>query len=98
MHAVVVSVTVHDRPAAVSEVNEQVVPRERSAPGFVANYWIALPHGKGRGTIVFDMRPRHRRLRRTLERRETQCGSTASKSAGLWRTANRMPSRLRSAG
>ena len=54
MHAVVVSVTVHDREAAIREVNEQVVPRERGAPGFVASYWIALPNGKGRGTIVFD--------------------------------------------
>ena len=54
MHAVVVSVTVHDPEAAVSELNEQVVPRERTAPGFVASYWIALPNGKGRGTIVFD--------------------------------------------
>ena len=54
MHAVVVSVTVHDREAAVSELNEQVVPRERTAPGFVASYWIALPNGQGRGTIVFD--------------------------------------------
>ena len=54
MHAVVVSVTVHDREAAVSELNEQVVPRERGAPGFVASYWIALPNGQGRGTIVFD--------------------------------------------
>jgi hypothetical protein len=54
MHAVVVSVTVHDRKAAVSELNQQVVPRERSAPGFVASYWIALPNDRGRGTIVFD--------------------------------------------
>ena len=54
MHAVVVSVTVRDREAAVSELNQQVVPRERSAPGFVASYWIALPNGRGRGTIVFD--------------------------------------------
>jgi hypothetical protein len=54
MHAVVVSVTVHDREAAISELNEQVVPRERSAPGFVASYWITLPNGNGRGTIVFD--------------------------------------------
>ena len=54
MYAVVVSVTVHDREAAISELNEQVVPRERGAPGFVASYWIALPNGNGRGTIVFD--------------------------------------------
>jgi hypothetical protein len=54
MHAVVVSVTVHDRDAAISELQEQVVPTVSGAPGFVAGYWIALPNGQGRGTIVFD--------------------------------------------
>ena len=54
MHAVVVSVTVRDRDAAVSELHEQVVPTVSGAPGFIAGYWIALPDGKGRGTIVFD--------------------------------------------
>jgi hypothetical protein len=54
MHAVVVSVTVHDRDAAVGELDEQVVPTVSAAPGFVAGYWIALPNGQGRGTIVFD--------------------------------------------
>ena len=54
MHAVVVSVTVHDRDAAVGELHEQVVPTVSGAPGFVAGYWIALPNGTGRGTIVFD--------------------------------------------
>jgi hypothetical protein len=54
MHAVVVSVTVHDRDAAVGELHEQVVPTVSGAPGFVAGYWVALPSGQGRGTIVFD--------------------------------------------
>jgi hypothetical protein len=54
MHAVVVSVTVHDRDAAISELHEQVVPAVSAAPGFVAGYWTALPNGTGRGTIVFD--------------------------------------------
>jgi hypothetical protein len=54
MHAVFVNVAVHDRDAAVKELQEQVVPTVSSAPGFVAGYWVALPEGKGRGTIVFD--------------------------------------------
>jgi hypothetical protein len=54
MHAVVVSVTVHDRDAAISELHEQVVPTVSGAPGFVAGYWIALPNGKGRATLVFE--------------------------------------------
>jgi hypothetical protein len=54
MHAVVVSVTVRDRDAAVAELHQQVVPTVSAAPGFVAGYWIALPNGQGRGTIVFE--------------------------------------------
>jgi hypothetical protein len=54
MHAVVVSVSVHDRDIAVKELHDQVVPTVSGAPGFVAGYWIALPNGQGRGMIVFD--------------------------------------------
>ena len=54
MQAVLVSVTVHDRDAAVKELEEQVVPTVSAAPGFVAGYWIALPNGQGRGTLIFD--------------------------------------------
>jgi hypothetical protein len=36
------------------ELRKQVVPTESGAPGFVASYWIALPNGQGRGTIVFE--------------------------------------------
>ena len=54
MHAVAVSLTIHERDAAVSELHERVVPAERRAPGFVASYWFALPNDQGRGVIVFD--------------------------------------------
>jgi hypothetical protein len=54
MHAVVGSVSVHDRDTAVKELQQQVVPMVSGAPGFVAGYWIALANGQGRSVVVFD--------------------------------------------
>jgi hypothetical protein len=39
MHAVVATVEVNDMDAAVKDLNEQVIPIARSAPGFIAGYW-----------------------------------------------------------
>jgi hypothetical protein len=39
MHAVVVRVTINDLESSESVLREQVVPRVKQAPGFVAAYW-----------------------------------------------------------
>lgn len=39
MHAVVVRVTINDPQPAVAHLQEEVVPRVKQAPGFVAGYW-----------------------------------------------------------
>ena len=55
MHAVIVSVTINDREQATSYLRNEVVPRVKQAPGFVAGYWVQIESGaKGRGTIVFE--------------------------------------------
>jgi hypothetical protein len=55
MHAVVVSVTVHDGEAATTHLRNEIVPRVKQAPGFVAGYWVRIQDGdKGRGTMVFE--------------------------------------------
>jgi hypothetical protein len=55
MHAVIVSVTVNDGEAATQNLRNEVVPRVKQAPGFVAGYWVRVGGGdKGRGTIVFE--------------------------------------------
>lgn len=53
MHAVVINVTINDQPAAQAELRG-LVPQVSAAPGFVAGYWIALPHDKGTAITVFD--------------------------------------------
>ncbi|MGH2994653.1 MAG: hypothetical protein ACRDL1_14115 [Solirubrobacterales bacterium] len=55
MHAVIVSVTINDAEKATTFLRDEIVPRVKQAPGFVAGYWARLEGGdKGRGTIVFE--------------------------------------------
>jgi hypothetical protein len=55
MHAVVVKVTINDFETARKDLEEQVVPRVKQAPGFVAGYWTRSADGSnGRAMIVFD--------------------------------------------
>ena len=55
MHAVIVSVTISDPEKATAYLRDEIVPRVKQAPGFVAGYWVRIADGdKGRGTIVFE--------------------------------------------
>jgi hypothetical protein len=54
MHAVVVSVTIHDFEAGRRFLEEQVVPRVSQAPGFVAGYWVRLDGDRGRSVVVYE--------------------------------------------
>lgn len=52
MHAVIVSVTLSDNPDP-TVLREQVVPRVKDLPGFVAGYWTR-DRGTGRSMVVFE--------------------------------------------
>jgi hypothetical protein len=54
MHAVVVNVSIKDRPSAEKALHEQVVPRVSQAPGFVGGFWIATAQDKGFSVIAFE--------------------------------------------
>jgi hypothetical protein len=55
VHAVVFNVTIGGDPdEAATFLREQIVPRVKEAPGFVAGYWVRLPNGKGIGVATFD--------------------------------------------
>lgn len=55
MHAVVVRVTINDFDRGRQFLTEQVVPRVKQAPGFVAGYWTrSEDKGNGLSMIVFD--------------------------------------------
>jgi hypothetical protein len=54
MHAVLVSVEIHDPESGRQRLNDEVVPRTSQAPGFVAGYWIEMTEGQGRAVIVME--------------------------------------------
>jgi hypothetical protein len=55
MHAVVVRVTIGDVETAQRGLREQVVPRVKQAPGFIAGYWTRPEDGSnGLSMVIFD--------------------------------------------
>ena len=54
MHAVVADVEIRDQEAARKNLEEQVLPMIKGAPGFVAGYWIRLDDTHGTSVVVFD--------------------------------------------
>jgi hypothetical protein len=53
MYAVVVNVTLSDPEAALKELQEEVVPRAKQAPGFVTGYWTRKDN-TGLSMVVFE--------------------------------------------
>jgi hypothetical protein len=54
MHAVVVEVTINDFETGRAFLRDEVVPRVKGAPGFVAGYWVRVGENAGRSVIVFE--------------------------------------------
>lgn len=53
MHAVVVRVSIKDVEAGTSDLQNNVVPAVKQAPGFVAGYWTRKDNS-GLSMIVFE--------------------------------------------
>ena len=54
MYAAVANVTINDEEAATSALHSQVVPQTKSAPGFVAGYWVQFEGNRGTAVVVFE--------------------------------------------
>jgi hypothetical protein len=54
MHAVLVTVTIHDFEQARTFLTEEIVPRVSQAPGFVAGYWTRVQENQGQSMVVFE--------------------------------------------
>jgi hypothetical protein len=54
VHAVVVNVTISDFEAGRKMLEEEVVPRVKQAPGFVAGYWTRSGDDSGMSMLVFE--------------------------------------------
>lgn len=54
MHALLFTVTIHEREEADRLLYEQFVPGMSQAPGFVAGYWVNVGETQGTSVIVFE--------------------------------------------
>ena len=54
MHAVLVSVKIDDFDQARQALREQVIPRVKQTPGFVAGYWFAPQGDQGWSTVLYE--------------------------------------------
>ena len=56
MHAALVRLTVDpdQAPAAAEALMNDILPRVRSAPGFVAGYWLEPADGQGFSIVLFE--------------------------------------------
>ena len=68
MHVVVVRVTINDLDAGRQFLTEQVVPRVKGAPGFVAGYWTrSEDSSNGLSMIVFESEENARNVAQMIE-------------------------------
>ena len=56
MHAALVRLTIDPEraPAAAEALMSDILPRVRSAPGFVAGYWLEPADGHGLSIVLFE--------------------------------------------
>ncbi len=57
MHAALITLTIdpHQAPAAAAALTNDVLPKLRSAPGFIAGYWLdPAVDGKGFSMVLFE--------------------------------------------
>jgi hypothetical protein len=63
MHAALVKLTIDadQAPAAANALTHDLLPTIRSAPGFVAGYWLEAADGQGFSFVVFETEEQARR-------------------------------------
>jgi hypothetical protein len=67
MHAVLVNVTINDPQEAPTLLQNEVIPRVSSAPGFVAGYWMRPAENKGWSVILFESEKAARTASESIE-------------------------------
>jgi hypothetical protein len=76
MHAVIVKVSINDPDAAVENLRNNIVPRVKDAPGFVAGYWYGDGQTSGNATIIFDSEDQANGLARMIREQPGEGAAT----------------------
>jgi hypothetical protein len=90
MHAALVKLTIDQdqAPAAANALTRDILPTIRSAPGFVAGYWLEPVDGHGFSFVVFETEEQARRSAPPATGQPRASASTMSTS-GEWLPALR---------
>jgi hypothetical protein len=91
MHAALVNLTIapDQAPAAANVLTHDILPAIRSAPGFVAGYWLEPVNGHGFSFVVFET---EEQARRSAPRRATgqpPASPSTMSTSGEWLPALR---------
>ena len=90
MHAVVVTVTIHDFDRGREMLNDRIVPAVSQAPGFIAGYWTRSEDNRGLSLIAVESEDAARSLAEMIQSPEAVQDDAvtlgASRSARSWPT------------
>jgi hypothetical protein len=67
VHAVVVTVTIHDFDRGREMLKDRIVPAVSQAPGFVAGYWTRSEDNRGMGLIAVESEDAARSLAEMIQ-------------------------------
>ena len=64
MYATLMRITIEPAlaPAAAAAFTNDILPRVRSTPGFVAGYWVEPVDGRGFGFVLFEQEEQARAI------------------------------------
>ena len=72
MHAVVVTVTIHDFDRGVEMLKERIVPAVSQAPGFVTGYWTRSEDNRGLSLIAVESEDAARAIAEQIQSQASQ--------------------------
>jgi hypothetical protein len=72
VHAVVVTVTIHDFDRGRQMLKDRIVPAVSQAPGFVAGYWTRSEDNRGMGLIAVESEDAARSLAEMIQSQAPQ--------------------------
>jgi hypothetical protein len=72
LHAVVVTVTIHDFDRGREMLKDRIVPAVSQAPGFVAGYWTRSEDNRGMGLIAVESEDAARSLAEMIRSQSPQ--------------------------
>jgi hypothetical protein len=91
MHAALVNLTIapDQAPAAANALTHDILPAIRSAPGFVAGYWLEPVDGRGFSFVVFETEQQARRSAPPAGNWAAPASASPMSTSGEWPRAPR---------